>query len=142
MYAIRSYYGVAATLYNYVPTILGSLALLVVGWIVATLLRSLTFQIASRAFERLARTRVVQARLQQSRTYRATPTAISRIVFWGVVITSYSIHYKKLYETGPKVARFENDFRSYKDADHAVAVNSCTAALHLSILAAGRNNFV
>jgi dTDP-4-amino-4,6-dideoxygalactose transaminase len=39
--------------------------------------------------------------------------------------------------TGPKVAQFENDFRRYKDADHAVAVNSCTAALHLSILAAG-----
>ena len=39
--------------------------------------------------------------------------------------------------TGPKVARFESDFRTYKDADHAVAVNSCTAALHLSILAAG-----
>ena len=38
--------------------------------------------------------------------------------------------------TGPKVARFETDFRTYKDADHAVAVNSCTAALHLSILAA------
>jgi dTDP-4-amino-4,6-dideoxygalactose transaminase len=39
--------------------------------------------------------------------------------------------------TGPKVARFEEDFRKYKGADYAVAVNSCTAALHLSILAAG-----
>lgn len=39
--------------------------------------------------------------------------------------------------TGPKVARFEEDFRAYKDAQHAVAVSSCTAALHLSILAAG-----
>ena len=39
--------------------------------------------------------------------------------------------------TGPKVARFENDFKEYKGADHAVAVNSCTAALHLSILSAG-----
>jgi dTDP-4-amino-4,6-dideoxygalactose transaminase len=39
--------------------------------------------------------------------------------------------------TGPKVARFENDFKGYKTAKHAVAVNSCTAALHLSILAAG-----
>jgi dTDP-4-amino-4,6-dideoxygalactose transaminase len=39
--------------------------------------------------------------------------------------------------TGPKVARFENDFRKYKDARHAVAVSSCTAALHLSMLAAG-----
>jgi dTDP-4-amino-4,6-dideoxygalactose transaminase len=38
--------------------------------------------------------------------------------------------------TGPRVARFEEDFRSYKGAAHAVAVNSCTAALHLSLLAA------
>lgn len=39
--------------------------------------------------------------------------------------------------TGPKVARFEKDFCTYKDAKYAVAVNSGTAALHLSILAAG-----
>ncbi len=39
--------------------------------------------------------------------------------------------------TGPKVARFEQDFASYKGIKHAVALNSCTAALHLSILAAG-----
>jgi len=38
--------------------------------------------------------------------------------------------------TGPKVARFEEEFRAYKGAEHAVAVNSCTAALHLSMLAA------
>lgn len=39
--------------------------------------------------------------------------------------------------TGPKVATFENNFKVYKDANHAIAVNSCTAALHLSLLAAG-----
>jgi len=39
--------------------------------------------------------------------------------------------------TGPKVARFEEDFRRYKGAPHALAVSSCTAALHLSMLAAG-----
>lgn len=39
--------------------------------------------------------------------------------------------------TGPKVARFETDFAAYKGASHAVAVSSCTAALHLSMLAAG-----
>jgi len=39
--------------------------------------------------------------------------------------------------TGPKVARFEEDFRRYRGADFAVAVNSCTAALHLSLLASG-----
>jgi dTDP-4-amino-4,6-dideoxygalactose transaminase len=39
--------------------------------------------------------------------------------------------------TGPKVAQFEEDFRNYKGAQYAVAVNSGTAALHLSLLAAG-----
>lgn len=39
--------------------------------------------------------------------------------------------------TGPKVARFERDMKAYKGAAQAVAVNSCTAALHLSLLAAG-----
>jgi perosamine synthetase len=39
--------------------------------------------------------------------------------------------------TGPKVKRFENDFARYVGATHAVAVNSCTAALHLALEAAG-----
>lgn len=39
--------------------------------------------------------------------------------------------------TGPKVARFEADFRAYKASGYSVAVNSGTAALHLSMLAAG-----
>jgi len=39
--------------------------------------------------------------------------------------------------TGPKVAQFEREFRQYKGVLYAVAVNSCTAALHLSMLAAG-----
>ena len=39
--------------------------------------------------------------------------------------------------TGPRVARFEERFREYKEAEHAVALNSCTAALHLSLAALG-----
>lgn len=39
--------------------------------------------------------------------------------------------------TGPKVARFEEAFRQYEGANYAAAVNSCTAAMHLSLLAAG-----
>lgn len=39
--------------------------------------------------------------------------------------------------TGPRVARFEKDFATYKGVSTAVAVNSCTAALHLSLLASG-----
>lgn len=38
--------------------------------------------------------------------------------------------------TGPRVASFEREFAAYKGAPHAVALNSCTAALHLSMIAA------
>jgi len=39
--------------------------------------------------------------------------------------------------TGPKVARFEQALREYVGAPYAAAVNSCTAALHLALIAAG-----
>src|SRR3972149_10148809 len=39
--------------------------------------------------------------------------------------------------SGPKVAQFESEFCNYKHAKYAIAVNSCTAALHLSMLTAG-----
>lgn len=39
--------------------------------------------------------------------------------------------------TGPKVKRFEKELAEYVGAKHAVAVNSCTAGLHLALVAAG-----
>lgn len=39
--------------------------------------------------------------------------------------------------TGPRVKRFEQDFGSAVGAPHAIAVNSCTAALHLAVEALG-----
>jgi dTDP-4-amino-4,6-dideoxygalactose transaminase len=39
--------------------------------------------------------------------------------------------------TGPRVARFEDLFQERLGVRHAMAVNSCTAALHLAVLAAG-----
>lgn len=39
--------------------------------------------------------------------------------------------------TGPKTKRFEEDFKKFIGAKHAVAVNSCTAALHLALVAIG-----
>ena len=41
--------------------------------------------------------------------------------------------------TGPRVAQFETDFSKYKgvDAERVAAVNSCTAGLHVSMIAAG-----
>jgi len=39
--------------------------------------------------------------------------------------------------TGPKVKIFEESFRQYLGAPYALAVNSCTAALHLSLVTLG-----
>ena len=39
--------------------------------------------------------------------------------------------------SGPRVESFENQFRTYKKVGNAVALNSCTAGLHLSLLALG-----
>jgi dTDP-4-amino-4,6-dideoxygalactose transaminase len=39
--------------------------------------------------------------------------------------------------TGPRVRRFEEAFAAYVGSPYAIAVNSCTAALHLSLLASG-----
>ncbi len=38
---------------------------------------------------------------------------------------------------GPRTAEFEELVAAYVGAEHAVAVSSCTTALHLSLLAAG-----
>ena len=39
--------------------------------------------------------------------------------------------------TGPKAKRLESDFARYLGVRHAIAVNSCTAALHLALEAVG-----
>lgn len=39
--------------------------------------------------------------------------------------------------TGPKVHKFEKMFKKYKGSKFAMALNSCTGALHLSLLAIG-----
>jgi len=39
--------------------------------------------------------------------------------------------------TGPKTHRFEQEFARYLGVEHCVAVSSCTAALHVTMLAAG-----
>jgi len=39
--------------------------------------------------------------------------------------------------TGPRVDQFENAFAQFKQKKYAIAVNSCTAALHLSMIASG-----
>ena len=41
--------------------------------------------------------------------------------------------------TGPKTQKFEKMFKTYKQSKYSVALNSCTAALHLSIKSIGLN---
>lgn len=38
---------------------------------------------------------------------------------------------------GPRTIEFEKQFAAYVGAKHCVALNSCTAALHLALVAAG-----
>jgi len=42
-----------------------------------------------------------------------------------------------LFATGPKTERLESEFATYLGRKHAVGTNSCTAALHLGLLALG-----
>ncbi|HRT10062.1 MAG TPA: DegT/DnrJ/EryC1/StrS family aminotransferase, partial [Candidatus Paceibacterota bacterium] len=39
--------------------------------------------------------------------------------------------------TGPRTKQFEKEFAAYLRQKHAVALNSCTAALHLALEAIG-----
>lgn len=39
--------------------------------------------------------------------------------------------------TGPKVKKFEEDFKKYQGVEYAMALNSCTAAMHLAMHAIG-----
>lgn len=39
--------------------------------------------------------------------------------------------------TGPRTKQFERDFAAYQGVPHAVGLNSCTAGLHLALLALG-----
>src|SRR5439155_8384494 len=39
--------------------------------------------------------------------------------------------------TGERTARFEREFRTYAGSRHAIALNSCTAGLHVALSALG-----
>lgn len=77
---------VAIQILEYLPAILGAVVLLLVGWGVAWLLRYATVHIAERTVVRLARTRPMDTRVAQPRSYSAAPTIASRIVFWVVLL--------------------------------------------------------
>ncbi len=71
---------------DYLPHLFGFLALLLVGWIVAMVLRTVTYHIATRTFDRIGRSKSVQPRVTQSTTYQSAPRVISRVIFWTVLL--------------------------------------------------------
>jgi len=62
---------------------------------------------------------------------RFAPPVIGQAEIDEVVATLHS----GWLSTGPRVKQFEEAFAAYVGAPHAVALNSCTAALHLALLA-------
>jgi len=77
---------VAIQILEYLPSVLGAVVLLLVGWGVARVLRYATVQIAERTVTRLAHTRPMDTRVPQPRSYSAAPAVASRIVFWVVLL--------------------------------------------------------
>jgi len=71
---------------EYLPSVLGAVVLLLVGWGVARLLRYTTRHITERTLVRLAHTRPMDTRVPQPSSYSAAPAIASRIVFWVVLL--------------------------------------------------------
>jgi len=82
---------VFGAMFEYLPNLVGCLALLAVGWLVASLLRFAARHLTRRALDtlahqRLARTRAIGTRTRQSRAYRLAPAVVGMIVFWIVLV--------------------------------------------------------
>ena len=82
---------VAHVFFSYLPSVLGSIALLLIGWLVARLLRSGARRLSERVLERLSRQRIarmsaIDARAQQSQTYKSAPIVVGAIVYFTVLL--------------------------------------------------------
>ena len=83
------------TFFGYLPSVLGSLTLLIVGWLLARILRSATNKVVTHVLERLARQRVartkaIDSRIQESQTYQSAPGVVAAIVYFMVLIFFFS----------------------------------------------------
>lgn len=76
----------ATDLLGSLPTLLGALALLLVGWLLASVLGHLSRRLAERGLRLVGRRKALRARIQRSAAFQAFPGALSRIVFWLVLL--------------------------------------------------------
>lgn len=82
---------VALRILEYLPIIFGALALLLIGWLVAALLRAAFTKLTESLLTRLSRQRLasasaVQSATRRSRTWQSTPAVVGAIVFWTVLL--------------------------------------------------------
>lgn len=82
---------VAETFFAFLPSVLGSLTLIVVGWLLAQMLRNITRKLVTHVLERLARQRVartnaIDPRMQQSRIYQSAPNVAGAIIYFMVLV--------------------------------------------------------
>jgi hypothetical protein len=76
---------------EYLPNILGALALVLIGWLVARLLRAAVSRIAKGILrtvgrQRVGSTKAVDAHTQRSRTWQTTPAIVAGVVYWTVLL--------------------------------------------------------
>lgn len=76
----------AARLAATLPALLGALALLLAGWLLAVVLRGLARRLAERGLRLLSRRRALRARIQQSAALQSFPRSLSQLVFWLVLL--------------------------------------------------------
>lgn len=76
---------------EYLPNILGALALVLIGWLVARLLRAAVSRIAKGILrtvgrQRVGSTKAVDAHTQRSRTWQTTPAIVGGVIYWTVLL--------------------------------------------------------
>lgn len=76
----------AAKLVGALPTLLGALGLLLMGWLLAVLLKNLSRRLADRGLRLLERRKTMRARIQQSTAFQTFPRTLSQLVFWVVFL--------------------------------------------------------
>jgi small-conductance mechanosensitive channel len=82
---------VAETIFAFLPSVLGSVTLLIVGWLLARVLRGVTRKLVAHVLERLSRQRVartnaIDARMRQTQTYQSAPAVAGALVYFMVLV--------------------------------------------------------
>jgi small-conductance mechanosensitive channel len=71
---------------THLPNIFAAIAIALIGWLVAFLLRSLARFLVIRIQDSLDRIKWLQTRTQQVKAYRTAPSVIASVIFWIVLL--------------------------------------------------------